>query len=69
MKWTNKLKDERWAKWQTVGPCKRERIDEAHAWCKEQPSDGLFYYHFTNSRWWFERKEDAVLFALKFSGR
>lgn len=41
----------------------------AHRWCKEQESDGRFYWHYTNTRWWFEKEEDAMMFALKWGGQ
>ena len=64
MKWTNKGKAERRNDWFTVNPPARENAKRLHAACKENESDGLFYYHYTNTRWWFEKEEDAIWFAL-----
>ena len=41
-------------------------ISKAHLWCKNHDSDGRFYWHYTNTRWWFEKEEDAMMFALKW---
>lgn len=38
---------------------------EVHVWCKEQ--FGEDHYTWTGSRFWFDRTEDAALFALKWS--
>ena len=40
-------------------------------WCDEYMSDGKFHYQFTFNEqnqtvWKFERKEDALIFALTF---
>jgi len=69
MKWCNPPKEHRNSLWFVVPPPCRECIKDAHKWCVEQEADGCFYHHYTNTRWWFEFKEDAVIFALKFSGQ
>ena len=38
---------------------------EVHAWCQEQ--FGSDHYAWAGSRFWFDRTEDAVLFALRWS--
>lgn len=38
---------------------------EVHAWCEEKI--GKDHYVWTGSRFWFDRIEDATLFALKWS--
>ena len=69
MIWTNKLTSARQNFWHTTPACRTAKIEQAHEWCNAQESAGLFYHHYTNTRWWFEKEEDAVFFALKFSGR
>lgn len=69
MIWCNKNKNVRRSEWFVVPPPQRHRMQEAHTWCKDQPSSGKFYHHYTNTRWWFECEEDAVFFALKWSGQ
>ena len=66
MKWCNKSKKERRANWFTAQPPVYTCINEVHQWCNKYESTGRFYYHYTNTRWWFEFEEDAILFALKF---
>lgn len=68
MIWTNKLTDTRRATWHTTLPCPSRKVEQAHKWCNAQESEGLFYHHYTNTRWWFEKSEDAIMFALKFGG-
>ena len=69
MKWTNKFKLIRRADWPVVSAPPMERVKEAHAWCAAQESTGYFYHHFTNTRWWFEHEQDAILFALAFGDK
>jgi len=43
----------------------------ATQWCREFPSDGLFYLKFylklnVKIRWYFEKDEDALMFTLKW---
>lgn len=69
MVWSNKEKIERRANWHAVSPPINDSIKQAHIWCNKQESTGKFYFHYTNTRWWFEKKGDAVLFALMWSGK
>jgi len=45
---------------------------EIHNWCSKLPGPvngmGKFYHHFAGDHWWFEYKEDAVMFNLKWAG-
>lgn len=63
-------KETRREQWYTVPAPPRGRMREAANWCRglNNGFGNKFYYHYTNTRWWFEHKEDAILFALKFSG-
>lgn len=67
MKWNNKNKTVRRKTWYAVHAPKREDIKDAVKWCREYPSDGNFYNHYTNTRWWFEKENDAIMFALRWS--
>jgi len=69
MKWDNtaELKNTRRSEWYTSPPPPRDMINEAGKWCREHDSDGRFYNHYTNTRWWFEKEEDAIWFRLRFS--
>ena len=42
-------------------------MDEMKAWCKNQPSEGKFFVYYASKYWWFERPEDAMWFALRWS--
>ena len=66
MQWTNQYRSEKRSKWFVAPPPTTKNIRDAAQWCKQQPG-GLFYYHFSNTRWWFQREEDALIFALKWS--
>ena len=64
MKYYNKKKKYRTAEW-TVSPApKQYLVGEAKRWCQQHPSKNKFYFHYTNTRWWFENKDDALHFAL-----
>lgn len=67
MKWKNIPKGQRRSEWHVVGAPSIENLDKAAAWCRANSSDGYFYNHYTNTRWWFSKEEDALLFALKWS--
>ena len=69
MKYAYGDKKDRREKWHTVPAPKLQNRKKAHIWCTQQDSDGKFYYHYTNTRWWFEFSEDATLFALTWGGR
>ena len=69
MRWKNVPKDERRGIWPWAPPPSNDNVCEAHEWCNEQVSDGRFYHHYTNTRWWFEKPEDATMFALIWSGK
>ena len=55
--------------WFTSLPPDRRLMKKAKKWCHEYNSTGRFYYHYTNTRWWFEKQEDAVWFALHWGGK
>ena len=44
-----------------------QREDEMKLWCQRHPSKGKFYYRHGSPTWWFENKEDAVLFVMRWS--
>lgn len=70
MKFSNSEKMTRRTVWPHVKiPPNNWDIKEAHMWCRAQESDGKFYHHYTNTRWWFEKDEDAMMFALKWGGK
>ena len=67
MKYWNKDKEVRRKHWFTVSPPKIHQQQEAKRWCQLQPSNGRFYFHFSNTRWWFEQEADALMFALRWA--
>lgn len=67
MKFLNKKKVERRG-WATSKPPAYHLMQQAKVWCQQQPSTDRFYFHYTNTRWWFENSEDALAFSLKWSG-
>jgi hypothetical protein len=68
MFWFNGDKSIRGSQWTVAIAPPRDLVDAAHKWCREQASDGNFYHHYTNTRWWFEKPEDAVFFAMRWNG-
>lgn len=54
-----------WKAWDTwaPGPTKRDMAD----WCNQQASDGKYYFYYGVNTWWFQRQEDATLFALRWA--
>lgn len=66
MKWHNKDKEIRRTQWHTAPAPAQSDARAAALWCRQQPSSGLFYNHYTNTRWWFERKKDALHFTLRW---
>ena len=67
MKFLNKKKVERRG-WATAKPPSHHLMQQAKVWCQQQTSPDRFYFHYTNTRWWFESSEDALAFSLKWSG-
>jgi hypothetical protein len=67
MKYWNKDRDVRRVHWIPVAAPNVYSQDEAKRWCQLQESKGRFYFHYTNTRWWFEHERDAVHFAMKWS--
>lgn len=67
MIWCNFNKKIRRSIWFVAPAPKRIDVKLATKWCREQPSRGLFYNHYTNTRWWFEKEQDAIMFALRWS--
>ena len=68
MKYWNKQKAER-SNWRTVTAPKIHNIHQAKLWCQRNGSNGRFYFHYTNTRWWFENEQDALAFSLTWSGK
>lgn len=69
MKYWNKDKEIRRRCWTKVNiPNQLYRISDSELkrWCQQQLSTGKFYDYGTDT-WWFEKSEDAVLFALRWS--
>lgn len=69
MKWHNGNKWVRRDEWFAVPPPKQESMKKAKVWCDNYHFGGRYYFHYTNTRWWFEDEKDAVLFGLTWSGR
>ena len=67
MIWANITKEVRRDKWFVAKAPNQENVRAAAEWCRNQPGTGKFYNHYTNTRWWFEHEQDAVLFALRWS--
>lgn len=67
MKWANPDKQIRRKQWIAMRAPPGRRVPEAVKWCRENGSDSKFYNHYTNTRWWFENPDDAILFALWWS--
>jgi hypothetical protein len=68
VKYHNKQKKFRLAEWAVAPPPNMFNVQEAKRWCQQHPSKCKFYFHYTNIRWWFEDKNDALHFALVWSG-
>lgn len=66
MKWHRANRKIRRRSWIAVNAPSREIKDQAAEWCKQTESTGKFYYHYTNTRWWFEKSDDAILFTLRW---
>jgi hypothetical protein len=67
MKFWNKDKKIRTTTWTKVSrPKGIYDTDEMKAWCKNQPSDGKYFVYYASKNWWFEKHEDAVMFALRW---
>jgi len=58
--------------WHIVEVPHTESLVEKVIWCKQHISDGrVYHWNFydnpqTRCGWWFEKEEDAMMFALKF---
>jgi len=63
MKFLNKKKKYR-ETWKTSPPPPIHQMKDAKKWCQQNVSKGKFYFHYTNTRWWFEFEDDALVFAL-----
>ena len=55
------------ATWTVVIIVSQGNDKELMDWCKAYDSPGRFYKYFGNFNWWFERAEDATMFALRWS--
>ena len=51
----------------SIAPLTHEQVTAAHAWCKEQESNGYFTYDWPGNYWWFQHEEDAMWFTLTWS--
>jgi len=70
MKFWNKQKEVRRRCWVKVHRIPgRISNQELKVWCQQQSSTGKFYYYYGADSWWFENKEDAVMFVLKWGAR
>jgi hypothetical protein len=67
MKFCNKQKKYRLTEWAVSPAPKIYLVKEAKKWCQDHISHNKFYFHYTNTRWWFENKDDALHFALVWS--
>ncbi len=48
---------------------KYEKLQQAMNWCVSYSSSSMFYYQYaTYPAWYFESKDDALLFTLKWGG-
>lgn len=63
MKFYNKKKIQR-SNWTRVTIASRDWTKERFLWCKRHSSTGRFYRYIDGFDWYFENKEDALLFAL-----
>lgn len=76
MKYWNKNKKYRLQQWYKVTSVYHFDIQGLKVWCQRQESDGKFYFRnpspFLSSpphaTWWFEKREDASWFILKWAG-
>jgi len=69
MKYWDKDRDLRVSSWtQIQRPKNLYHIGdtELKRWCQEQSGDGKFYVYYGTDTWWFERREDAVMFTLRW---
>ena len=48
-----------------LGYIGHQQWQEVHAWCQQH--FGEDHYCWTGSRFWFDRSEDAILFALRWA--
>lgn len=70
MKYWNKDKDIRRRCWTKISRPKNlyhVRDQALKRWCQQQSSTGKFYVYYGTDTWWFERSEDAMMFALRWS--
>lgn len=65
MKYWNRKGPER-NNWTKIAVANNDYNKEQFIWCKQQASIGRFYRYYGNNHWWFENKEDAVMFILRF---
>jgi hypothetical protein len=64
VKYHNKQKKFRLAEWIVAPAPNMFNVAAAKRWCQQHPSKSKFYFHYTNTQWWFEDKNDALHFAL-----
>lgn len=69
MKWQLIPKERRNYEWHVVPAPAEYNVKEARLWCNEHPSDGRYYCHYTNTRWWFENRDDAAMFVLTWGSQ
>lgn len=63
MKFWNKKEHKNWTLVMVVSNDYRKDMLQ---WCRQHPSTGKFYRYYGNFNWWFEKSEDATLFALRW---
>lgn len=66
MKYWNRDKKIRQALWTKVQITGVDYHKEKFLWCQRHESAGKFYRYYGSSIWWFENKEDALIFALRW---
>lgn len=66
MKYWNKGKKVRKQCWTKVSISGNDYLKERFLWCQHNSSTGKFYRYYGSDTWWFENKEDALLFSLRW---
>ena len=68
MQWTRQYPSDYKRKWHVAPAPQGSVVYKAHTWCCDHQSNGYFYNHYSDVRWYFENKSDALLFTLRWSG-
>ena len=66
MKYWNKQKKyrEQWTKIKHTTPFMHTSYASIKHWCQQQRSSYKFFFNVQNGTWYFENREDAMLFVL-----